>query len=73
MASGTKSATENWDRVEEIFHNIREAAEDMDIDTLDEALSQLEEYKFEGEQAERFEQIKEAVINLDMTFLQSIV
>ena len=73
MSSGTKNATEYQDQVDEILHKIQQAAEDMDIDALDVALEKLEEYKFEGEQAERFEQIKEAVISLDMTFLQNIM
>lgn len=71
--SGTKSPTEYWEQVEEIFSEIKEAATDMDIDALDGALAKLEEYKFEGEQAESFEEIKKAIINLDLTFLQSIL
>ena len=59
--------------MEEIFHKIKAAAEDIDIDALDQALAKLEEYKFEEEQAEHFEKIKEAVINLDMTFLENII
>ena len=72
-ASGTKSSAEYREQVEEIFHKIKEAATDMDIDALDGALAKLEEYKFEGEQAESFEEIKKAIINLDVTFLQSII
>ena len=72
-ASGMKSAAEYSEQISEIFHKIKKAAEDMDIDALDVALAKLEEYKFEGAQAERFEQIKEAIINFDVTFLQSII
>ena len=71
--SGTKSPAEYWEQVEEIFREIKEAATDMDIDALDGALAKLEEYTFEGEQAESFEEIKKAIINLDVTFLQSII
>ena len=73
VPNGTKNATEYQEQVETIFHSIKEAAEDMDIDALDEALAKLEEYTFEGAQAERFAQIKEAIINFDVTFLQSII
>ena len=73
VANGTKSAAEYQDQVEEILHTIKKAAEDMDIDALDESLEKLAEFKFEGEQVEQFEQIKEAIINLDITFLQSII
>ena len=72
-ANGMKSAAEYSEQVSEIFHKIKEAAEEMDIDALDGALVKLEEYKFEGAQAERFDQIKEAIINFDVTFLQSII
>lgn len=73
VANGTKSAAEYQDQVEEILHTIKKAAKDMDIDALDESLEKLAEFKFEGEQVEQFEQIKEAIINLDITFLQSII
>lgn len=73
VANGTKIAAEYQDQVEEILHTIKKAAEDMDIDALDESLEKLAEFKFEGEQVEQFEQIKEAIINLDITFLQSII
>ena len=73
VANDTKSAAEYQDQVEEILHTIKKAAEDMDIDALDESLEKLAEFKFEGEQVEQFEQIKEAIINLDITFLQSII
>ena len=72
-ANGMKSAAEYSEQVSEIFYKIKEAAEEMDIDALDGALVKLEEYKFEGAQAERFDQIKEAIINFDVTFLQSII
>ena len=71
--NGTKNAAEYGKQIEEIFHNIKHAAENMDINALDEALTTLEEYRFEGAQAETFEQIKEAVINFDVAFLQSII
>ncbi len=73
MGSGTKSASDNWEQVEEIFYRIKEAAEDLDIDALDESLVKLEEYSFEGKQLEKMELIKEAVINFDVTFLQNII
>ena len=73
IANGTKRAVEYREQVQEIFHEIKEAAEDMDIDALDVALEKLEEYQFEGEQLENVEKIKEAVINFDVVFLQSII
>ncbi|MBQ6887425.1 MAG: response regulator [Lachnospiraceae bacterium] len=73
VAVGTKSAKEFWEQVEEIFREIKAAAEEMDIDILDASLKKLEEYRFEGEQAETFENVKTAIINLDVDFLESII
>ena len=70
--SATKNATEYGDQVEEIFHSIQKAAEEIDIDSLDLALAKLEEYQFEGKEAELFEQVREAIINLNLTFLQTL-
>ena len=68
-----KVAAEHQEQVKEIFKDIKTAAEEMDIDALDECLEKLEEYKFEGEQLEIFEQIKKAIINFDVDFLREIM
>ena len=70
---GTKSAEECWEQIEEIFSEIKVAAEEIDVDALDGLLAKLKEYRFEGEKQETFEKIKEAIINLDTDFLQEII
>ena len=67
-----KSAKEYSKEIDEILQGIKAAAEEMDVDTLDESLSKLEEYQFESEQAEFFENIKKAIVNLDTDFLEKI-
>ncbi len=68
--SGNKKVGEYQEEISKIFMEMQLAAEDMDIDKMDELLSQLEEYQFEEEQKETFEDIKRAVINLDVEFLE---
>lgn len=69
---GDKKAADYQNEVNEILQEMKSAAEDMDIDMLDELLKKLEEYQFEGEQAELFENIKRAVINLDAEFFEEM-
>lgn len=66
------SADENREQIAAILQQIRNAAEEMDIDALDELLKQLEAYEFAGEQQEAFERIKKAVIDFDVDYLQNM-
>ncbi len=67
-----KLAKDYKEEIEDIFKDIRLQAEEMDIDELDASLEKLKEYEFEGKQKELFEDIKGAVLNLDVEFLGSI-
>lgn len=67
-----KAAKEFQEQVDEILLEIKAAAEDMDVDTLDGALKKLEEFQFESEQEEFFGSIKKAIVNLDVDFLEKI-
>ena len=73
VPEGAKSAAECPEQIEEIFREIKVAAEEIDIDTLDGLLAKLKEYRFEGEQKENFERIEAAIINLNVDFLQEII
>ncbi len=57
---------------DEMFARIRNAAEEMEVDELDEILAELKEYRFEGENKELFEQIQYAILNLDVEFLGNL-
>ena len=70
--TGDKRATEFVDEINVILQEMKAAAEDMDIDGLDEGVKKLEEYQFEGEQAEFFESVKRAAINLDADFFETV-
>ncbi len=65
-----KNAAEHMEIITEIYRQIYQAAEEMDIDELDELLRQLEEYQFEGEMEEKYERIRKAIINFDVDSLQ---
>ncbi len=70
--TGNKKATDFPNEINAILQEMKAAAEDMDIDGMDEGVKKLEEYQFEGEQAEFFENIKRAAINLDAEFFETV-
>lgn len=43
------------------FANMREAMDELDMDRMDEILGNMDEYQYDGEEAELFRQMKEAV------------
>ena len=65
-----RSADEFQEELQELFQQMNQAAEDMDIDALDQIWSQLEEYQFREEQQEFLEQIHKAIMEFDVDFLQ---
>ncbi len=58
--------------IEVIFAQIREAAKELDIDTLDEMSAVLDKYVFKGEMAEKVEKIKEYIRNFEVEKLMDI-
>ncbi|MBQ8786690.1 MAG: response regulator [Oscillospiraceae bacterium] len=64
--SAEKNADEHLNELDDIFSNIRNAAEMMDVDALDEMSQKLDEYRFEGEMADKIEQIKTAIFNFEI-------
>ena len=68
----TKNAAEHSEQIADIIHEIKVAAEDTDVDALDELLVRLEQYRFEGEQKMWFEKVKRAIIDLDVDTLGEI-
>ena len=67
-----KDASLDEQQVKNIYAQIKVAAEDMDIDALDDLLKQLEEYHFDNDEKLLFENVKRAIINFDVEFLQNI-
>ena len=65
-----KEAKDYPAEIEELLQQIKTAAEEMDIDALDELWSRLEQYQFEEGQQEFIENIHKAIMNFDVEFLQ---
>lgn len=61
-----KNASEYGGELAEIFERIRAAAEDMDVDALDELSAALEEYRFNEEAAERIDEIRGCILNFEI-------
>lgn len=58
------------EEVQELFGRLRQAAEDMDIDELDAVMQQLDGYVFPEQYDEKMQQIRLAVMNFDVAYLQ---
>ncbi len=58
------------EEIQEIFRGLRQAANEMDIDALDEIMSRLDGYIFPAEYDEKMQQIRLAVMNFDVDYLQ---
>ena len=58
--------------IQKLVKNINQAAEEMDIDALDEIWKQLSEYQFGGEKQELLEHIHKAIIEFDVDYLQAV-
>lgn len=57
----------------ECFDKLRVAAQELDMDTMDEILENMSEYKFEEKQAAFFEQLKEAVSEYDVDKCEKVM
>lgn len=67
-----KSAEDYRVEIKKLVKNINQAAEEMDIDALDELWKQLSEYQFDGDKQELLEQIHKAIIEFDVDYLQGV-
>ncbi len=65
-----KEAQEYQEDINEILQEIKVAAEDMDIDALDELWKRLEQYRFAKEEQPLVEEIHKAIMNFDVDYLQ---
>ena len=70
-SEGKKQADEHIDEIEALFEKLRVAADDMDVDMLDDIAQQLDEYSFEAEKAEMINDIKLAILNFEVEKLTS--
>lgn len=56
--------------IQELFSQLRDAAEEMDIDALDAIMSRIDGYAFSPEYDEKLQQIRLAVMNFDIDYLK---
>lgn len=70
--SGKKKTKGNTAEIDALLAQVRMAAEDMDIDALDELWKQLSQYQYEGEQQEFMEKVHKAIVEFDVDFLQEV-
>ncbi len=67
-----KNAFEHISEINALIAQIRTAAEDMDIDTLDELWKQMQEYHYDEEQKIFIEVLHKAIVEFDVDFLQGL-
>lgn len=65
-----KKAADYRDEILAIFEEIRNGAEEMDVDILDEMSAKLDEYSFEGDMDEKIQQIKANIFNFEIEKLR---
>lgn len=51
--------------VKKLLHDLHVAFDELDMDAMEEIVSELGKYKFEGRDKEKYEELKDAVDNLD--------
>ncbi len=67
-----RKAVEHEAEINGLLERICIAAEDMDIDALDELWRKLDEYEYDVQQYEFIERIHKAIVEFDVDFLQSL-
>ena len=72
IESEKKSATEYTAEIDALLAQVRTAAEDMDIDALDELWKQLSQYQYEGEQQVFIDKVHKAIVEFDVDFLRKM-
>ncbi len=70
--TGKKLASDYTEEVQTLAKSMNQAAEEMDIDALDEIWKQLSEYQFSEEKQELLEQIHKAIVEFDVDYLQGV-
>ncbi len=63
-------AAEYGEEIQKLVTSMNQAAEEMDIDALDEIWKQLSEYQFGEEKQELLERIHKAIVEFDVDYLQ---
>ena len=67
-----KMAADYGEEIQMLVKTMNQAAEEMDIDALDQIWKQLSEYQFSEEKQELLEQIHKAIMEFDVDYLQQV-
>ena len=67
-----RSSLEYQSEVDSLLQQVKNAAEKIDIDALDQLWEQLDHYQFPEEKQEFIAQIHRAILDFDVDFLQNI-
>ena len=70
-AAAAKNADDFRNEIADIIERIHEAADEMDVDKLDELSAELENYAFSGDEADKAEKIKTAIFSFDLEMLKN--
>ncbi len=70
--AAAKDYEDNQAEVDEIFADIRAAAEDMDVDMLDELSAKLGEFRFSADKAEKIERVRSLILDFNIEELCNI-
>jgi len=74
LVEADKKQADNFrEEIQELVNRINTAAEEMDIDALDEIWGLLSEYQFGEEKQELLERIHKAIVEFDVDYLQEVV
>ena len=65
-------AEDHKEEIQKLVRSMNQAAEEMDIDALDEIWKQLSEYQFSEEKHELLERIHKAIVEFDVDYLQGV-
>lgn len=64
-----KLADDNKDVINNLKQDLRMAAEEMDIDKLDDIMNKLDEYIYPAEEAEYIDKLRKAVLDFDVEYI----
>lgn len=71
VSEGTRQADRR--QLQELFGNMREAMENLDMDAMEEALRDMNQYSYSGVQKEYFAKLREAVEDIDTERCEEIL
>ena len=71
-STNKRLATDYKEEIQKLVKSMNQAAEEMDIDALDEIWKQFSEYEFSEEKHELLERIHKAIMEFDVDYLQGV-